>query len=249
MAGIVKLEHKAEFRALLANYQVTPGARKLFNQLRFVVVNGPAGAGRNAVINYLVDNYGYFFIISDTTRPPKVRDGKLEQDGVQYWFRSEEDMLADIRAARFLEAELIHNQQVSGISLRELERAAKADKTAIAEVEFGGANKIASINPQSYIVGLVPPSYTEWMRRLRGREEIAEIEFYNRLQTSRKVLSNMTEKPYFRIVVNHTIEQCAEHIRQIVDGTYSREHESQGRKIAKDILNQVEIELRQAGKL
>lgn len=57
----------------------------------FAALSGVAGGGRNTVINYLVDHYNFGFIVSDTTRPPKFRDGKMEQDGVQYYFRKEED--------------------------------------------------------------------------------------------------------------------------------------------------------------
>lgn len=240
MADAVILEHKDEFRRLLEHYRTNPDAQKLFEKLRFVVLNGVTGGGRNTVINYLVQHDNYHFIISDTTRPPKVRDGKLEQNGVNYWFRKEDEMLADIRAGWFLEAELIHDQQVSGTSLREFERALELDKTAIAEVEFGGANNIAELVPNAFIIGLLPPNYDEWMRRLRGREEMSEQEFFNRMRTAQKVLQNMLDKPFFHIVINDTAAQCAADIQSIVVGTYSEEREARGRRVAQELLREVD---------
>ena len=230
--AIPPLKHKEAFKTVLADYHPKPSAQALFKKLRFVVLSGVAAGGRNTVINYLVDNADYYYIVSDTTRPPKVRDGKLEQDGVQYWFRDESDMLNEIQQGKFLEAELIHNQQVSGTSLRELEKAANANKTAIAEVEFGGANNIVAIDPNVFAIGLLPPSYEEWLKRFRNRESITDEEFYNRLQTAEKVLQNILTKSYFHIVINNSIAQCAEDIQRVVQGTYSQEAQALATEIA-----------------
>lgn len=241
--AVPPLQYKEEFKAVLAHYQPSSSAQELFKKLRFVVLSGVAAGGRNTVINYLVDNADYYFIVSDTTRPPKLRDGKMEQDGVQYWFRDEADMLKDIKEGKFLEAELIHNQQISGTSLRELEKAANADKTAIAEVEFGGANNIAAIDPNVFAIGLLPPSYEVWLKRFRNRETITDEEFYNRLQTAEKVLKNILEKPYFHIVINYDVKQCAQDIQNVVAGTYSQEAQNSAAEIAQAMLVAVETHL------
>lgn len=238
--AIPPLKHKEDFKSVLAHYQPTPSAQALFKKLRFVVLSGVAAGGRNTVINYLVVNADYYFVVSDTTRPPKLRDGKMEQNGVQYWFRDEADMLKDIQEGKFLEAEVIHNQQVSGTSLRELEKASSANKTAISEVEFGGANTIVAIDPSVFAIGLLPPSYEEWLKRFRNREEITEEEFYNRLQTAEKVLKNMLEKPHFNIVINNNVKQCAEDIQKVVAGTYSKEAQAQATITAHAMLASVQ---------
>jgi guanylate kinase len=244
MANVVPpLKHKEDFKTVLANYQPKQSAQALFDKLRFVVLSGVAAGGRNTVINYLVEHADYYFIVSDTTRPPKLRDGKMEQNGVQYWFRDEAEMLADIKKGKFLEAELIHNQQVSGTSLRELEKAANADKTAIAEVEFGGANNIVAIDPNVFAIGILPPSYQEWLKRFRSRETITDEEFYNRLQTAEKVLNNVINKPYFHIVINDDVKQCAEDIQKVVAGTYTQEAQSNATEVAKAMLVSVEKHL------
>ncbi len=241
--AIPPLKHKEAFKKVLADYTPTPSAQKLFQNLRFVVLSGVAAGGRNTVISYLVHNADYYFVVSDTTRPPKLRDGKMEQNGVQYWFRDEADMLKEIQQGKFLEAELIHNQQVSGTSLRELEKAANANKTAITEVEFGGANNIVAIDPNVFAIGLLPPSYEEWLTRFRNRETITDQEFYNRLQTAEKVLRNILEKPHFKIVINDNIKQCAEDIQKVVAGTYSQQAQIRATEIAQAMLLSVERHL------
>jgi len=239
---IPPLKHKAEFIELLAQYRPHKDAGDLFEKLNFVVLSGISGAGRNTVINRLVAQEGYYFIVSDTTRPPKVRDGKLEENGIQYWFRSEEDVLADIRAGKFLEAELIHDQQVSGTSLRELEEALRADKTAIAEVEYGGANNIARADPNAHIIGLLAPSFGEWKRRLENREIMTADEYSNRVRTAEKVLTNMLTQPYFHIVLNDSIDESVADIKKIVTGVYPLDKESRARQVAEETLEAVKWE-------
>lgn len=241
MTTPVKLENIDAFRQALRHYKVSPHAQKVLNESRLVVLSGLAGGGRNTTINYLVEHYDYFFLVSDTTRPPKLRSGRMEEHGRHYYFRTEADMLQDIKNGEFIEAEIIHNQQVSGTSIRELTRANATHKIAIHDFEYGGAHNVAQAKPDAYVIGLLPPDYTEWLRRFRDREIIDKQEFTNRLQTGRAVLRNMLEQTYFKFVINNTIEQCAADVRAIVEaGLYDDAHHQAGRQVAHDILFEVE---------
>lgn len=246
MAEPVRLKNIDEFRKLLADYHVSAPAKKLLETINYVPVSGLAGGGRNTVINYLTTHFEYHFVISDTTRPPKLRNGVMEVDGVDYFFRTEEDMLNDIRNGAFLEAEIIHNQQVSGTSIRELLRAKDTGKIPIRDIEYGGIENVYKAKPNATIIGLLPPNYGEWIRRFSNREEIHEEEFRNRLQTAEKVLDAMLAKPYFKLVINNTVEQCAADIREIVERGYADPAKQEnGKKTARAILAGVQEVLRQ----
>ena len=210
----------------------------------FVALSSLAGVGRNTVIKKLAENYNYIFAISDTTRPPKVRDGKLEQNGINYYFRSEAEILKDIQNGEYIEAEIIHNQQVSGTSIREIERTMKTGKIPIHDFEYGGMLNVYKAKPDAVIIGLVPPNYEEWIRRLRGREVMADQEFLNRLTTADKVLENMLAHPQYTIVINDDLDQCAEDIRVVAErGGYSVEKEAQARLLASTLHVRVKDEL------
>lgn len=244
-----RLRNITAFQRALGNYEVSEHAKSILASTEFVVMSGVAGGGRNTVIGELAKTGKYIFAISDTTRPPKHRDGKLEVDGVNYYFRKEEDMLVDIQAGEFIEAEIIHNQQVSGTSIRELERVVATGKIPIHDFEFGGANNVAHAKPDAFIIGLLPPNYQEWLRRFRDREEIHEDEFMNRLRTAEKVLENMLEKPYFRFVVNNDPVECAKQINEIVEnGMRIPEMRANGVKVATDLLVLVKKHLK-SGKI
>lgn len=238
------LQNIQAFYDALEHYRVSDHAQRILDETKLVIMSGLAGGGRNTVIKRLVDQYDYYFLVSDTTRPPKLRDGVMEQHGVQYYFRPEGDILEDIQKGEFVEAEVIHNQQVSGTSIREIERAHDSGKIAIAEVEFGGANNIVRAKPDTVAIALLPPDYDEWIKRLRGREVIHEGEFLNRMHTAEKVLENMLEKPYFKFVINDNLDHCVSNVRRVVeDGIYSADDHAAGQRITQAILAHVKAVL------
>src|SRR3990167_7710209 len=144
MLGL-SLKHHQEFKEILENYLISDKSRQALVGLKLVLMVAPTSTGRNTIIGYLIDKQNYYFIVSDTTRPPQIRDGKMEQNGVHYFFRKEEDILADLKAGAFLEAAIIHDQQVSGISIRELEKAKNHSKIAITDIEIVGADNIMRV--------------------------------------------------------------------------------------------------------
>ncbi len=227
-----------EFKEVLENYQASDHARSVLTRAPFVVMSGVAGGGRNTLINYLVDNGPYYFIISDTTRPPKVRDGKLEQHGVNYFFRTEEDLLGDLEKGEFLEAEIIHNQQVSGTSIREIEKAQEQKRIPIHDFELGGAEVVYKLSPEAVIIGLLPPSFEDWQYRLNAREEMHGHEFKNRMETAVKVLESMLERPYLKFVISGDLNDSSAHLRHIVEhGHYTEEQHEKGLETARTILH------------
>lgn len=235
------LQNKQAFIDALANYQASDHARVVLASTPFVALMGLAGGGRNTIIRILVERYNYIFVVSDTTRPPKFRDGRMEQNGIDYNFRSEDDMLREIQNGEFVEAELIHDQQVSGTSIREVERVKATGRIPIHDFEYGGAESVINAKPDASIIGLLPPSYDEWIRRLNGRETIHEEEFMNRLRTAKVVLEHLLSRPYTKLVINDDIDRCVEDIRQIVEfGQYPPEIADNRRAVAASILQRVQ---------
>lgn len=232
----VELKNIEKFRPLLSGYKPSDHALRLLDNIPLVIFLGITGAGRNTIINHLLGTGRYHFIVSDTTRPPKVRDGQLEQDGVQYNFRSEEEVLNDIKAGEFLEAELIHNQQVSGISIRELERAHQSGKIPINEVDLQGTINIIKVKPNTKMFFIIPPNYEVWLKRLHARETMSDVEFANRLQTAVKVLKEALSKDYFTFVINDSSLESATRIDKWLSGEAINIHHDEARSIAKGFL-------------
>lgn len=232
-----ELKHKADFEAVLAGYEPSAAARDTLQHTRLVLLVGTSSSGRNTIINELLKSGAYHYIVSDTTRQPRTNDGVLEQNGREYWFRTEDEMLAELKRGEFLEAAIIHDQQVSGISIRELKVAADEDKTAINEIEVVGADNIYAAKPDTLFFFVLPPSFDEWMARMSARGALPEDEIRRRLESAVKELTTALARPYYRFVVNDTFTHAAKRIDAIVNGAEPANDQAQAKDIAGRILN------------
>lgn len=231
------LRDPAAFTALLHDYKMSKDASRLIKQVPILVMLGPMAAGRNSVMNELEKTGRYTFLVSDTTRPPKVRNGIKEKHGVHYYFRTEEEMLSDLKKGVFLEAELIHNQQVSGTSTRELRRAMAEEKIAMHDYELGGAAALANMSAVVKVIVLVPPTYNEWQRRIKGREIMSKAEYDNRTKSALLILQESLKHSDYSIVVNDSLPSAVEQIRGIVEnGYYTKEQHESGTRAVKHLI-------------
>jgi guanylate kinase len=234
-----QLAHIDTFREVLAQYHLSEEAKRILADLNLVVLVGPTASGKNTIINELLKTGNYHYIVSDTTRQPRVNDGVPEQDGREYWFKSEEELLQALRDGLFLEAALIHEQQVSGTSIRELEVALKTNKTALAEIEIVGADKAHIAKPDSIIIFNVPPSFEVWMRRLTGRSQMPESEVRRRLETALSEYEAALMHDYYRFVINGDIAGTVAKIDAMArQDAHDVQDEYAARELAKELLQQ-----------
>ena len=70
-----------------------------------VVISGPSGAGKGTIYQRVIERTGMKRSVSVTTRKP--REGEVE--GVNYYFRTEEEYQQMIAAGEFLETAAVYN--------------------------------------------------------------------------------------------------------------------------------------------
>lgn len=240
-----KLHFYDDFKEALSDYQVSDESRQILRETSLVLLTAPAAGGRNTIIRELVRTGNYHFIVSDTTRKPRTNDGKLEQDGVEYWFRGEKEVLEDIRAGKFLEAEIIHGQQVSGISIRELRRARDEGKIAINEVDIGGAHAVKQAKPDTISVIVLPPTFEEWQRRFKARGHVPVDEFLRRMHTAAKIFEDSLVYDYFNFIINDHLSNSSVAINELVKsgGVPDPEQQAKGRALAERLYAETKLYL------
>ncbi len=212
------LKYLEDFEAALKDYRLSVEARSLLNDMRLVLLVAPSSSGRNTIIRELLKTKKYHFIVSDTTRNPRTNDGVPEKDGQAYWFRDEKQVLEDIRSGHFLEAAVIHKQQVSGISIRELRKAHDDQKIAITDVEPVGASNIQHLKPDTTIIFVVPPSFPVWIERLHHRGILPEEEVRRRLESAVQEYESALQESFYTYVVNDRLEDSVRTIHDISVG-------------------------------
>ncbi len=214
-----QLVNRHQFESILANYSLSEDAHLLLKNMKLVLLSGPTAVGRNTIINQLIKNDNYSYIVSDTTRKPRINDGVKEVNGVTYWFRTEKEFINDLKAGEFLEAEIIHDRQVSGISIRELRKIHELNKVALTEVEIGGFINILNIKPDTVGIFVLPPSFDQWLGRLYSRSQMSKEEIVSRLKTAKRIFEAAISFQNTFIVINDDLDVAVNEVEKIIKGT------------------------------
>ena len=181
-----------------------------------VVVSGFSGAGKGTVMKRLMEKYdGYALSVSATTRKP--RPG--EEDGREYFFRTRDEFEKLIEEDALLEyARYVENYY--GTPRSYVEEQLQAGRNVILEIEIQGAMKIKEKIPEALLVFVTPPTVEELERRLTGRgTETAQV-IADRLVRAGEEAEGMGQYDY--ILVNDTVEECVDHLHQIIVSEHSR---------------------------
>lgn len=207
-----------EFEEALREYHYSDTAKQILADTKLVLLVGATASGRNTTITKLLKSGRYHFIISDTTRAPRENNGLLEQNGVEYFFRTEEKMLQEIKNGDFLEAEVIHGQQVSGISMRELQIATQQHKIAITDVDIGGIQNVMALKPDTIAILMLPPNFEIWQKRIIGRGQMDAEVYKSRLETAVRIFETAQNNTSLHFVVNEEISLAAQSVDDLAKG-------------------------------
>jgi len=239
------LKNLDDFRNILSNYHVSEESKRILAETDLALLVGPTSAGRDTIIAELLKTGTYYQLVSDTTRKMRYKDRRpIEQNGRDYWFRSEEEVLEDLRQGKFIEAAIIHLQQVSGIHSREITKAHASGRTAITDFEPVGAETIYRLKPESKIIFVVPPSFEIWMERLKRRGHMHEDELHRRLQTAVQEFETALSKTYYHIVINDVLEDTVKRVDGLVkSGQHDAKLQEEGRRMVKMLMNKARAAL------
>ena len=181
------------------------------------MVSGFSGSGKGTIMKELMKKYAvsYALSISATTRNP--RPG--ETDGVEYFFRTKEQFEQMIKEDALIEyAQYVENYY--GTPRSYVEEQLQAGRNVILEIEIQGAMKVKKKIPEALLVFVTPPTVEELERRLRDRgTETAQV-IADRLARAGEEAKGMDQYDY--ILVNDTVEECVDHLHQIIVSEHSR---------------------------
>jgi guanylate kinase len=229
-----------EFEKVLDGYQPSAVAQTLLQQTKLILLVAATASGRNTIISELVKTGRYRFWVSDTTRAPRVNNGELEQDGREYWFRSEADLLHDLQQGELLEAEIIHGRQVSGLSIRELRKAHADNKLLITDADIGGVRSICRLKPDTMAVVVLPPSFKEWQRRIFSRGDMPPEEYVSRLRTAATIFQAAIHDDQLLLIVNNDLHDAVRQLDALAQGKTQVAEKQQAalKRLARELYDQ-----------
>jgi guanylate kinase len=174
---------------------------------RLTVLAGPTAVGKGTVAADIREHHPEIWIsVSATTRKP--RPG--EEDGVHYWFVSEERFDEMVERGELLEWAVVHTAARYGTPRGPVEEALAAGRPALLEIDLQGARQVRESLPSAYFVFLAPPSWDELVRRLVGRGTESEDERRRRLETA--VAEMAAEEEFDTTIVNREVHAAAEEL-------------------------------------
>lgn len=175
------------------------------------VVSAPSGAGKSSLVKALLARDAALAVsVSHTTRAPRGQ----EQDGVAYHFIDRPRFQAMVEAGDFFEWAEVHGN-CYGTSRAALEARLQAGQDVVLEIDWQGAVQIKRLFPHAVLVFILPPSWEELARRLRGRGEDGEAVIATRLANARHEVAQARHFDY--LVINADFEQALAELATVVN--------------------------------
>ena len=147
--------------------------------INFITISAPSGSGKTTLCKALqIVEPEIEWSISYTTRQKR----SIEQDGIDYFFISEENFEELIIKGHFVEWQNVHGFYY-GTSVSSLKNAIEDDKTMLLEMDVKGSMTIKKLYPeQTFSIFIMPPSITHLRERLRSRGTDSENRINIRLK-------------------------------------------------------------------
>lgn len=183
-------------------------------QGKLIIFSAPSGSGKSTIINKLMSEYGLRgrFSISATSRKPRGS----EQDGVEYYFLTEEDFRKRISEGDFLEYEEVYPGCFYGTLRSEVDRTLDRGENVILDIDVrGGLNVKKIYGDRALTLFIQPPSIERLRERLERRGTDAPEVIERRLAKAETELSFAPK--YDAVVVNDDLEEACRDAARVIE--------------------------------
>jgi len=174
-----------------------------------VIISGPSGSGKGTLVKQL-KNDRYSLSISVTARA--MREG--EKEGVDYFFRSEEEFI-HMRENNQLLEHTAYLGRLYGTPRQYVEEQIDKGKVVILEIEVNGALQVKEKFPNAVLIFLIPPTIKELANRLVFRNTEDSIEINDRMTRAVEEIQLINQYDY--LVINDKIPTAISEIDTIIN--------------------------------
>ena len=174
------------------------------------VVAAPSGAGKSSLVKALMElDSRVQPSVSHTTRPPRGQ----EKHGREYYFVSDQEFDAMVRADAFVEWANVHNQRY-GTSRKAIEERISQGADVILEIDFQGAIQIKKLFANAICIFILPPSWEELRSRLerRGEDSAGVIEV--RLKNAAIEVAQVSKFDF--VIINELFDRALFDLKAVV---------------------------------
>ena len=148
-----------------------------------IVVSGPSGAGKDTIVNKVVESMKNIKVsVSMTTREPREK----EVEGKDYYFVTKEKFEECIKNDELLEYATVHNNQYYGTPKAKIEEDINKGISVILVIDIQGALKIKEKIKEALFIFIMPPSMEVLKERLIARKTETKDKILERFKTAYK---------------------------------------------------------------
>jgi len=180
--------------------------------LLFIVLSGPSGAGKDAVLKRMKESgFPLKFITTVTTRPKRVQ----EIEDVDYHFVSVDRFQEMIARNELLEWANVYGNWY-GVPKQPVKAALEAGQDVVVKTDVQGAATLKKLLPQAVLIFLAPPQMEELKTRLSERHTESSHDLSLRLE---KAAGEIGQLPAFDYMVWNPpgeIDRAVADIRSII---------------------------------
>lgn len=178
----------------------------------FVVISGPSGVGKDALLSKMKEKAGTFhFVVTATTRPQ--RPGEVS--GQDYLFISPEEFQGMIAQGSLLEWAQVYGH-LYGVPKKQVRQALSQGKDVIIKADVQGAATLKALAPEGVFIFVAPSSFEELERRLRRRRTESAPALARRLETAKEEMAALPQFDYLVVNQEGRLEEAVARIRAIV---------------------------------
>ena len=177
---------------------------------KFIVISGPGGVGKDTIAKELVNKGIAIYSVSMTTR--KKRSNEI--DGKDYFFVDINTFENNIKDGKILEYTLF-NGNYYGTPNEFIKETTNNGDNVIAILEIKGAINAKKIFSDAITIFIMPPSFDELERRLRGRKSEDDNIISERLNIAKEEIKCKDKYDY--IVINNTVDEAVLEIENIIN--------------------------------
>lgn len=182
-------------------------------QGKLIIFSAPSGSGKTTIVRRLLEVFPLFeFSISATSRAPR---GK-EQNGIDYFFLSQEEFRQKVAEDAFVEWEEVYNGTCYGTLKSEMQRIWQKGNVIVFDVDvMGGINLKHIFGDSACSIFIMPPSIEELRKRLVGRATDTAETIEKRVAKADFEISKAAE--FDHIVINDRLEEAVAEAQQIIN--------------------------------
>jgi guanylate kinase len=188
-----------------------------------VVISGPSGVGKDAVIGALAqEQFPFTRVVTATTRARREN----EVPGKDYHFLLPDEFLTWVIRGKFLENALVYGNRY-GTPIAAVRSALLAGGTALLKIDVQGAARVKAKIPNAVFIYLGPGSYDELKDRLTRRQTETDDEYQQRIDQAKNELLQIPKYDYLVINRQDELRCAAEQVKAIIVAERLRTHSRQ----------------------